>query len=77
MAEIANENLRTIEMLLNTTISNLLYGGSTDAGWSECAAAAACFRTLKLLSLPIKDEENVMKQLTNPTENISEYNFLK
>lgn len=77
MAEVADKDLKSIEKILNTTISNLLYGGSSDPGWSECAGAAACFKTLQLLGLKIKNEEEVREELSNPENNVSEENFLK
>lgn len=77
MVEIDDKDLKKIEKMLNSTISDLLYGGSSDPGWSECQGAAACFKTLKLLGLKVKDEEDITKQLSDPDNNVSEHNFLK
>jgi hypothetical protein len=77
MATVDDKNLKKIETMLNTTISNLLYGGSSDPGWTECEAAAVCFKTLKLLGLSIKDEKELQEILSDPTQNVSEKNFLK
>jgi hypothetical protein len=74
MANIDDKVLKKIEGELNSTIKNLLYGGGGDAGWAECAGAAACFRTLKSLNLTVKDEEDTRKFLE--TDNICEENFL-
>lgn len=77
MAEISDENLKKIEKMLNSTISNLLHGGSSDPNWNECSGAAACFKTLKILGLQIKNEEEIGEQLSLPQNNISGRNFLK
>ena len=63
MAEVTDKDLNKIEKMLNTTISNLLYGGSGDPSWGECAGAAACFKVLKILNLKIKNEESVQQEL--------------
>jgi hypothetical protein len=73
--EINNKDLKKIEKMLNTTITNILFGGSSDPGWKECAWAAACFRTLQILKLGIEDEDDIRQLLE--TDNVSEENFLK
>jgi hypothetical protein len=77
MAEIADKDLRKIQKMLNKTISSLLYGGSSDPGFAECEGAAACFKTLKLLGLKVTDEKDITEQLSDPTQNVSEHNFLE
>lgn len=63
------------ERLLNSTIQNLLYGGSTDPGYSELEAVAVLYVLLKHLQLKIKDEDEVLRQLR--TENVCDHDFLK
>lgn len=75
MAEIDDKKLIGLEKLLNTTISNLLYGGGGDPGWSELAGAAACFKTLQVLGLSIKNESSIREELGG--ENVHNENFLK
>jgi hypothetical protein len=77
MVDIAQKKLDDLTKMLNDSISNLLYGGSADPGWSECQGAATCYRILKTLGLEINNEEEVKDQLSNPEMNISEHNFLE
>jgi hypothetical protein len=77
MVEISEEDLKKIEKMLNSTISNLMYGGSGDPGWNECSGAAVCFKILKILRLQVKNEEEISEQLSVPENNISGRNFLK
>jgi hypothetical protein len=75
MAEIDDKVLKKIEKNLNTTISNLLYGGGGDPGWSELAGAAASFEVLKLLGLKVKSEKDIRQTLEG--ENVYDDNFIK
>jgi len=75
LVEIDIKDLKKIEKMLNTTIRNLLYGGTTEAGWGACAGSAVCFKTLKILKLGIEDEDDIRQLLE--TDNVSEENFLK
>jgi hypothetical protein len=75
MATIDDKELKKLEKLLNSTVSNLLYGGCADPGWSELAGAAACVKTLQVLGLKIKGEKDVRRELGG--ENIHDENFLK
>lgn len=75
MAEINDKVLKKVSKNLNATISNLLYGGGGDARWGELAGAAACFKTLKLLGLKIKNEDDIRLELEG--ENVYNDNFLK
>lgn len=77
MSEIKDQDLQQIEKMLNTAIRNLLYGGSTDPDWGECAGAAVCFKTLKILKLNIEEEDEVREELSNPQMNLWHENFLK
>ena len=42
-----DESLSKIESMLNSTLNELLFGGSTDPGYSELEAAANIYKTLK------------------------------
>lgn len=75
MAQIEDDKLQELEKLLNTTISNLVYGPSGDPGWHELAGASAAFKTLQILGLKIEGEEDVRAVLGG--ENICDENFLK
>lgn len=75
MAEIDDKKLKGLEKILNDNIADLLYGGSTDPGWTELASAAVCVKTLQVLGLKIKHEESVRKELGG--ENVENQNFLK
>ncbi len=77
LVPIERKSLKKIEKMLNSTITNLLYGGCADPGWSECEGAAACFKTLKLLGLKVKNEQSIREELSDPQRNVSETNFLK
>jgi len=74
LVEIDVKDLKKIEKMLNTTISNLLFGGTSDPGWGQCAGAAVCFETLKILKLDIEAEDEVRQVLE--TDNICNENFL-
>jgi len=63
MAEMSQEVLDQIEFLLNSSLVELLYGGSTDAGSSELESASCIFKTLKLLNLKVKYEEDTRELL--------------
>ena len=75
MAEVNDKDLKKIQKMMNDTISNLLYGGSSDPGWGELAGAAVCFQTLKILGLKIKGEKDIRRELEG--ENIYDENFLE
>ena len=57
------DELIKIESMLNLTINELLFGGSTDPGASELEAAANIYKTLKLMELEIKYEEDIRRTL--------------
>ena len=73
--EISDKELNRIEKMLNTTISNLLFGPSCDPDWDHCAGAAVSFKILKMLNLKVKAEDEVKKILE--TDNVWNENFLK
>jgi hypothetical protein len=75
MAEVSDKDLKKIQKMMNDTISDLLYGGSSDAGWAELAGSATCFKILQILGLKIKDEKEVRTELEG--ENIYDENFLE
>lgn len=75
MVEISEKSLKNIEKTLNQIIINLLHGGCSDPGWTECETAASLFKILKELNLNIKNEEGLVVELTK--DNIHERNFLK
>jgi hypothetical protein len=74
MAEILDKDLNKIENILNESMNDLLYGGNGDPGDVELAAAAACFKCLKILNLKIKDEKNIRATLEG--ENVHSYNYM-
>lgn len=74
MIDISKENLDYIESILNSTISNLLNGGTSDPGWGQLNGAAACFQTLEILGLKIRNKEDV--RITLIGENILGEDFL-
>jgi len=63
VSEISKETFNQIECLLNSTLVQLLYGGSTDAGSSELESVSCIFKTLKLLNLKVKYEEDTRELL--------------
>jgi hypothetical protein len=75
MVDISEEGLASVESMLNSTISNLLWGGSSDPGWGQLSGAAACFKTLKILGLNIEKEEDRREVLSGG--NIHGEDFLK
>ncbi len=75
MAEINDDVLKKIEELLNETMCELVYGPGGDPNWHELQGSATCFRILKLLNLPLKDEEDIRWHLES--NNICDHNFLK
>lgn len=70
-----HEALVNIESMLNSTISELLFGGSTDPGASELESAANIYKTLILMELEIKYEEDVRRLLEK--ENIYNHNYIE
>ena len=79
MAEIDDKILKKVEELLNETIVDLLYGGRADPGHTELRSAAACFETLKLLTLKVesgKISEQDIRQ-TLESENVYNSNFIE
>jgi len=65
----------SIQRLLNKTISEVLYGGSTDPGYAELEAASAMYVTLKTLNLKVTDEKGLL--ITLRGQNVYDEDFLK
>ncbi len=70
-----DKDLKKIQNKMNKTISSMLYGGGGDPGDAELEAAAACFFVLKTLGLKIKNEKNIVTELSG--ENVHETNYIK
>lgn len=76
MSKIQKDILNQIESMLNKTLSQLLFGGSTDAGESELEAAANVYKTLKLLKLKVKNEEDGIRSSLEKG-NIYNHNYIE
>lgn len=72
--EIDAKNLKQIQKKMNDTISDLLYGGSSDPGYSELSGAAACYFVLQTLGLKVKNTKDVKTELSG--ENIHDFDFI-
>ena len=72
---IDDKTLREAAALLNSCISNLVYGGASDPGSGELLNAANIYNVLKLLNLRVKNENDIHKILSG--KNINKYNYLE
>jgi hypothetical protein len=65
MKTLDDKTLDYLEKTLNRTIKNLMYGGTTEPKWGECAGASACFQILKVLGLKLEDGDEILEHLSN------------
>lgn len=71
-----DESLSKIESMLNSTLNELLFGGSTDPGYSELEAAANIYKTLKLMELKVGNEEDGVRSSLEK-DNVYDHNYIE